>query len=797
MRGRHHVRNAFLLALLAGSALAAPLATPAQAQGAGALLGGERGDPNAQLVLAANEVIYDNDRQIVTARGAVQLEYNGYNVVAQTVTYDRRNRRVIASGAVEIVEPDGNRLYAERIDLSDDFADGFVEALRVETVDDTRFAAESAERLPGDRTVFNQGAYTACRYCPDRPRRPLSWVIKAERIVLDGETRTVEYRNPSFELFGVRVAQVPYYRHPDPTVRRKTGFLFPSFGYKGDLGFYSRVPFFWATSATNDVTFTTTAFSNQGVLEDIEFRQRFDTGLVTARAAGIVQLDRDAFDEEPDRSVTGRGALATTGRFDINPRWSYGWNGLLQSDNTFARTYDLPGYTGVAIDNEVYLRGLDDRSYFDLTAYQFLIQAPPEESRPNLEYFQDEQALVHPVLDYNKVEYTEAFGGGEASLDVNVTSLSRSQLSVVNVCDTVRTSPLNPCLVTDADYIDTRTHGIEGTTSRATFDARYRKQAILSGLDLTTTVSLRGDYIFTDGEASFASPDVQQGSTYHLLPLLGLTARYPVLIDAPGGSHVVEPIAQLLLRPGTDDPTLPNEDAQSLVFDSTRLFTETRFSGYDRLETGTRVNLGLRYSGTFDNGLTLDAVAGQSFHLFGSNPYAREDDLINVGEASGLETDRSDYVLGVGVGDLGAFRFDAQARFDESDLSTERVGLTGTYASPALAASASYTFIAPQPQYGFPETRQEVAAAFNVRLSEYWRAQASATFDLDSGRLVSDSLGLSYADECLTFSISYAEIHDRYDALVESDRSITFRVGFRTLGDFDTTVDPQETDILR
>ena len=83
-----------------------------------------------------------------------------------------------------------------------------------------------------------------------------------------------------------------------------------------------------------------------------------------------------------------------------------------------------------------------------------------------------------------------------------------------------------------------------------------------------------------------------------------------------------------------------------------------------------------------------------------------------------------------------------------------------------------------------------------MKLSEYWRAQASATFDIDSARLVSDSLGLTYADDCFTFSIAFAEVHDRYNATVEADRSVTFRLGFRTLGDFDTTIDPQDTGLL-
>ena len=78
----------------------------------------EQRNPNAQLLLKADQLIYDNDAQVVTAIGDVQLDYDGFNVVAERVSYNQRTRRVTASGNVEIIEPDGNRIYADSIDLT-------------------------------------------------------------------------------------------------------------------------------------------------------------------------------------------------------------------------------------------------------------------------------------------------------------------------------------------------------------------------------------------------------------------------------------------------------------------------------------------------------------------------------------------------------------------------------------------------------------------------------------------------------------------------------------------------------
>ena len=81
----------------------------------------------------------------------------------------------------------------------------------------------------------------------------------------------------------------------------------------------------------------------------------------------------------------------------------------------------------------------------------------------------------------------------------------------------------------------------------------------------------------------------------------------------------IEPIVQVIARP--DEPyagELPNDDAQSLVFDDSVLFRRDKFSGLDRVEGGTRVNYGIRYIGTFNDDLVLEGLFGQSWMLAGT-----------------------------------------------------------------------------------------------------------------------------------------------------------------------------------
>src|SRR5690606_3312390 len=116
--------------------------------------------------------------------------------------------------------------------------------------------------------------------------------------------------------FGVPIAYVPVFFHPDPTVRRKTGFLTPSFRHSDTLGFGVTTPFFWNLAPNYDVTFSPTMLSRQGLLMQTEWRHRMMNGSYSIRLAGIFQQDKDEFRDDDGAPLSGhresRGSLRTT-----------------------------------------------------------------------------------------------------------------------------------------------------------------------------------------------------------------------------------------------------------------------------------------------------------------------------------------------------------------------------------------------------------------------------------------------------------------------------------------------------
>src|SRR5262249_48361343 len=147
-----------------------------------------------------------------------------------------------------------------------------------------------------------------------------------------------------------------------------------------------------------------------------------------------------------------------------------------------------------------------------------------------------------------------------------------------------------------------------------------------------------------------------------------------------------------------------------------------KFSGYDRIETGTRVNAGLQYTWQSSSGPFARFLFGQSYHLAGDNIYRNPgvdpDGRSIYSPTSGLETDRSDYVLGAYWAPTSFLRTLAQARFDESNFDVKRANVYAQVNYGPFLAQATYTYSAADPTLNILSDQQDVLGLLGLRISE-------------------------------------------------------------------------------
>lgn len=723
--------SALLLAgvLAAGGLLAA--AAPAAAQ-----FGEMASDEPAAFT--ADEVTYDDALGIVTARGNVEITQGLRVLLADTVTYNLKTEVVTASGDVSLLEPNGEVIFAEYAELTDDLAEGFIRGLRVLMTDDSRMVGTTALRTEANRTAVQNAVFTPCELCRENPEAAPLWQLKADKVVHDKEDKMIRYKNARLEFFGVPTFYTPYFDHPDPTVDKKTGFLAPSIGNSTFQGSYVDVPFFANFAANHDMTITPRFSTEQTLLLGLQHRILFENGQIITDATGT-QSDLQPTQGERLTDVL-RGDIRQDARFDFDEYFRGGWKLDRSTDKTYRRTFDFGDNN--RLTSRAYVEGFRGRNYLGANSFWYQAQRAGESD--------DEQVIALPTIDANYMS-EPGTAGGYYTFDANVWNLTRlegrdsKRASAITAWHLPYTSPMGDVY-------------------------RFR-------------IGVQSDVYWVD-DYDPSNPDEvnpangEEYTTARAFPQMSLEWRYPWIGPIGEASQIIEPIAQAVVAPGFDqNDEIPNEDSVDFEFDDTNIFQPDRFTGRDLIDSGSRLDYGLQYSFVAPGGLFSQAFLGQSWRPVTEGVFA---------PGSGLEDNFSDYVGRVFLQPIPELDFTYRFRADKNDLSLRRSEATMTAGVPALTFALNYLSIQGNDDFvegtstGFPD-REEVTATLASRLSTYWRGSVSGTHDLVAGETRSVSASLYYQDECALIGFNHVTEFTN-NAEVGTNSQFTFFLTLKHLG---------------
>lgn len=693
----------------------------------------------------ADQIVFDERTGEVIATGDVVLTYGNYILIARRVTYNRHTDTMRAEGEIRMREPGGNILEADVVQLRNRFRDGFAEHIRLLLTNEAVVTANYARRQDGYLTIYERTTYTRCRSCVTDDGTP-AWQLVASESVHDESEAVIEHKNARLEVLGVPVFYWPYLSHPDPTVDRASGLLVPRFSYSSIFGYGYAQPYFWNIAPNADLTILPKITSKQGPLLGAEFRHRLAKGEYSIEGVGIYQLNPE------DRPAPGnehwRGWLRTQGQFRINRRWRWGWDGTIVSDDTFGRAYDFDERTEIA--NYIYLDGVHDRNYATVRAYNFngLLQTDRQDTFPTAApYFRHDFTFDVPVL------------GGELGLNTDIYSLYRDRGFVVY------------------DTMPQTFDVVQGTRQlRATSQLHWRREIVTSpGVIFTPFGRLRGDVLLSDNVPSqlAANPPYGEVNDTRILPSGGVDVRAPLVRADELGTHVLTPIAQIISSSDEGDLSgWGNEDAISLNYATSNLFLENRFTGNDRYEGGTRVNAGFVYTLGFDNGSSLNASLGQTYHIAGQNSFV---------PGSGLDETISDLVAAVWVQPYENFKASYQARFDPDNMEIREqdVGIQATFSR--LKTAVNYVKVDEAVAYGRPSDLEQIWGLAEFDVGKGVSLFGGGRYDIANDQFIDRFAGIGFDCDCARLRFLYKEEFLTDRDLVR-DRSFLLDVELVTLG---------------
>ena len=268
-------------------------------------------DKSKNIYLEGKKVIYNQVTDVVQTFGETYINIeNNYDVYSSDLVYDRKSQtiysykettikdkkknvfnledkfvfnidsEIISSDKTNILDNNNNEYNFEmaKINLKNNEIVG--KELKVNFIDSYFGNPKNDPILKGkgatsdeNKTKIYKVAFTTCN--TDNKKCP-GWELQSEEFIHDKKKRVFEYKNSWLKIFDKKIFYFPFFSHPDPTVKRKSGFLTPIYGTSNNFGSWVNIPYFKVINDEKDLTFNPRIYADDKIILQSEYRQAFE-----------------------------------------------------------------------------------------------------------------------------------------------------------------------------------------------------------------------------------------------------------------------------------------------------------------------------------------------------------------------------------------------------------------------------------------------------------------------------------------------------------------------------------------
>ncbi len=234
-----------------------------------------------KFTIIGKDILYDNSARIVSSNSKTKIiDIDGNIIEVSMFNYIVDKNMFLSKGNIIVKDKNKNEYYFSEIyidekkrkivgsDIKAFLNDG---SFKNDPRNDPRFFSNSGT-IQKDNSVFNKAVFTTCE---NKNNEKCPWLIRAEKINHNSAKKTIFYNNAVLKIYDFPVFYFPKFFHPDPTVKRQSGFLMPQFANNSTVGFSTSVPYFWAISENKDMTITPKIYTSENILFKNEYRQAF------------------------------------------------------------------------------------------------------------------------------------------------------------------------------------------------------------------------------------------------------------------------------------------------------------------------------------------------------------------------------------------------------------------------------------------------------------------------------------------------------------------------------------------
>ena len=657
----------------------------------------------------ADSVTVNQDDGSMLAVGNVEMQQAGMTLTADEVRYNRDEDRAVASGDVTFIDADGGVHRSDVMTLDTEFTHIVADTLRSRYPDGSFFIADSGDIRTDSVSVYDSSRFSPCDCDFENGETPI-WDLRATSTRHNVETRTIIHRNVRMHIMNLPIGYLPYLAHPDWTVRRRSGFLAPSFIINTDLGLTASIPYFMVIDETSDAEITPYRFQHRGNAVRTRYRRFWDR---SEFGATLYTANVETYKKNRENVAAIDAAYGAR----IGQGWDVDMRLRRASQDTFMRRYKFNGNTSLKSEIGAQKQTQDRYYRVEMWDIQGLNAADTADTEPS----------VLPHVFYEKIR------PGMRSRQRIKTEISAMQI--------------------DNDE--------EHDMSRWTGNVALSDEIEAGGITTELKAGVIGSYYSIQKKPAAAT--TKTDDLGRVTPMASVEWRSPISVSTASRSGVLEPRLQLAYVGGEDKTDeIPNRDSADYRVDEANLFLLNRYQGYDYLRPGTRADVGV-------SAISNDALLGEVSGFIGAS--YRLSGKPSSGLAVNDDDNLSDIVASLSVNPAIPVKVDWSGRMasDDLKLNESRTSLSGTVGS--LSLGIEHLQLAKPYFQSAASDLEELKLSATYNLPGGWAATGSQVWDLSNGKTRRDSSTASLTwtggiQDCLTFNLDY-------DRDLASERQLT------------------------
>ena len=200
---------------------------------------------------------------------------NGNKFQLDSFNYYKIKNRIRGKNLI-FTDKENNKYFIDDAMVKLDSNEVLGKDLKINFINSTFDNSKNEPRLKGnkiysniDTTKVSKGIFTTCKKTDKCP----PWTMQASEVVHDRKKKVISYKNAWLKIYDTPVVYFPKFFHPDPTVKRQSGFLIPKFSSGNTLGNSLEIPYFNVMADNKDLTLTPKIYGDGSLIFQSEYRE--------------------------------------------------------------------------------------------------------------------------------------------------------------------------------------------------------------------------------------------------------------------------------------------------------------------------------------------------------------------------------------------------------------------------------------------------------------------------------------------------------------------------------------------